>query len=70
MTRKRSVPVGKLSFTHGKAELHRQLREQFYENSVGRYDIDSEQVRVLSRLLIPAIAELHCMDLAVLNSTE
>jgi hypothetical protein len=30
-------------------ELSRQLIEQFYEDSIGRYGIDSEQVRMLSR---------------------
>jgi hypothetical protein len=66
----RSVPQGKPSLTHGRAELHWQLLEQFYEDSVGRYGIDSEQVRELSRLLSPAdSAGPPRGDLAILNST-
>jgi hypothetical protein len=42
-----------LGFTPGKEELHRLLIEQFYEDSVRRYGADSEQARILSRLLGP-----------------
>ena len=69
MTRTRGVPVGKLSFTHGEAALHRQLLEQFYEDSMRRHGVDSEEVRRLSRLLIPIdSAGGPCKDLAAHNS--
>jgi len=42
------------SLTPHRVELHRQLLEQFYEDSVGRYGFDNEQVRRLSRLLVPS----------------
>jgi hypothetical protein len=39
--------------TPSKLELRRLLLEQFYEDSVGRHGSDHEQVRILSRLLVP-----------------
>jgi hypothetical protein len=39
------------AFDPNKAELYRKLLEQFYEDSVGRYGLDHDQVRLLSRLL-------------------
>jgi hypothetical protein len=47
------VVRGPAAFDPGKAELYRKLLEQFYEDSVGRYGKDHEQVRLLSRLLTP-----------------
>lgn len=32
-------------------ELHRQLFEQFYNNSIERYGIDSEQTRIFAQHL-------------------
>jgi hypothetical protein len=45
------VSRGPAAFDPSKAELYRKLLEQFYEDSVGRYGLDHEQVRMLSRLL-------------------
>jgi hypothetical protein len=71
MTSDRSVPRGELFLTPGEAELHRQLLEQFYKDSAGRYGIDSEQARGLSRLLVPAdSAGPPCDDRAILHSTQ
>jgi hypothetical protein len=38
-------------FDPSKVELCRQLLEQLYEDSVSRYGLDHEQVRLLARLL-------------------
>jgi hypothetical protein len=45
---------GQAAFDPGKAEQYRQLLEQFYEDSVSRYGLEHEQVRLLSRLLTRA----------------
>jgi hypothetical protein len=45
-----------LPSTPNKLELRRLLLEQFYEDSVDRHGFDHEQVRILSRLLVPAVA--------------
>jgi hypothetical protein len=67
----RSIRGGKLSLSQGRAELHWQLLVQFYDDSVDRYGIDSEQVRELSRLLSPAdSAGPPRGDLAILSSTS
>jgi hypothetical protein len=42
---------GQAAFDPSKAEQYRRLLEQFYEDSVSRYGLDHEQVRLLSRLL-------------------
>ena len=47
------VVQGQTGFDPSKAELCRQLLEQFYEDSMGRYGPDHELVRLLSQLLIP-----------------
>jgi hypothetical protein len=47
---------GKAPLTPGKLELRRLLLEQFYEDSVDRNGPESHQVRILSRLLMPADA--------------
>jgi hypothetical protein len=47
MTCYRSVPKSVLA--PSQAELRRQLLEQFYEDSMSRYGIDSDQFRTLSR---------------------
>jgi hypothetical protein len=70
MTCDRSVSECKLFLAPGQAELQRQLLEQFYEDSMGRHGVDSEQVRGLSRLLIPIdSAGGPCKALAAHNST-
>ena len=35
----------------GEQDLHRQLIEQFYNNSIERYGIDSEQTRIFAQHL-------------------
>jgi hypothetical protein len=45
---------GQAAFDPSKAEQYRQLLEQFYEDSVSRYGLEHEQVRLLSRLLTRA----------------
>jgi hypothetical protein len=50
MTADRNAPgENEPSSTPNQEELCRQLIEQFYEGSVGRYGIDSEQARILAR---------------------
>jgi hypothetical protein len=44
---------GQAAFDPNKVEPCRQLLEQFYEDSMGRYGPDHELVRLLSQLLIP-----------------
>jgi hypothetical protein len=57
----RSTPgKDELSLTPVEDELHRELIEQFYERSVHRYGIDSEQTRMLSQLLYPLIRTNSC----------
>ena len=45
------------SLAPGKEKLNRLLIQQFYETSVDRYGSDSEQARMLSRMLSPAARE-------------
>lgn len=49
----RVADQGKAPLTAGKLELRRLLLEQFYEDSVDRHGFDNQQVRILSRLLLP-----------------
>lgn len=57
MTNDQRVPGdGKPPLTPGKLELRRLLLEQFYEDSVDRHGLDDGQVRILSRLLVPAVS--------------
>jgi hypothetical protein len=57
MTDDRRVP-GKstLPLTPDKLELRRLLLEQFHEDSMDRHGLDNGQVRILSRLLTPAVS--------------
>ena len=38
-------------FSPGEQDLHRQLIEQFYKNSIDRYGVDSEQSRIFAQQL-------------------
>lgn len=38
-------------FSPRELDLHRQLIEQFYKNSIERYGIDSEQTRIFAQHL-------------------
>jgi hypothetical protein len=51
---KSAPPKDDLSFIPGKEELNRILLTQFYEDSVRRYGLASDQARKLSRLQCPA----------------
>ena len=54
------TPVGRKdrgSLAPGKEKLNRLLIQQFYETSVDRYGSDSEQARMLSRMLRPVALE-------------
>jgi hypothetical protein len=56
MTDDRRVPGQiKLPLTPAKLELRRLLLEQCSEDSVDRHGIDNRPVRILSRLLVPAV---------------
>jgi len=57
MTDDRRVPgKSKLPLTPGKLELRGLLFEHLYEDSVDRHGLDDGQVRILSRLLVPAVS--------------
>jgi hypothetical protein len=58
MTDDRRVPgKSELPLTPGKLELRRLLLEQFHEDSADRHGLDDGQVRILSRLLVPAVSK-------------
>jgi hypothetical protein len=48
---------GALPSTPGKLELRRLLLEQFHEDSMDRHGLGNGQVRILSRLLVPAVCQ-------------
>jgi hypothetical protein len=57
MTDDRRVPSkSELPLTPGKLELRGLMLEHPYEDSVDRHGLDKGQVRILSRLLLPAVS--------------